>query len=112
MNRGTIKTSTIFIATGGRTSMYRTLEEIPAALRRKLLRSTGGANAGTVLIADRRGAEELMRAQAELLRQGERRSKRAARLRPALRFLTAHWLELLLSGVLGLLLWLLATIRF
>lgn len=112
MTRGTVKTSAIFIAAGGKTAVYRTLEEIPAALRKKLIRSTGGANAGTVLIADRRGARELLRTQAEILRKEQtpaaRRRDRAAGL---LRLMAERWMELLLAGVLGLLLWLLVSIR-
>jgi hypothetical protein len=58
---GTLKTSTIMISTGKRLSVYRKLEEVPPGLRSKLVKSTAGSNAGTVLIADRRGAEELLR---------------------------------------------------
>ena len=62
--RGTLKTSTILISTGKRLSVYRKLEEVPPGLRSKLVKSTAGSNAGTVVIADRRGAEELLRATA------------------------------------------------
>ncbi len=38
------------------------MDEVPPALRRKLEQSTSGMNAATILIADRNGREELMKA--------------------------------------------------
>ena len=58
---GTVKTSAILIADGHRTVFYRTVAEVPPELRRKLAESTAGSNAATVVIADRRGAQELLR---------------------------------------------------
>lgn len=107
MDRGKVKTSAIFIATAGKTSVYRTLEEVPAALRNKLVKSTAGANSATVLIADRRGAEELLCSPREP-------APEPCRLRACfatmLLFLVSHWIELGLLGILGLMLWLLVTI--
>jgi len=60
--RSLLKTSTILISTGTGEGIYRSLAEVPQPLRRKLLRSTTGANAGTILIADRKGREEISRA--------------------------------------------------
>ncbi len=112
--KGTVKTSAIVIATGRKTRVYRRMEDVPPSLRRKLMKSTEGSNAGTVLIADRRGAEELMRAQRVLEQSLSRQGAGAAvrvRLRRAafrlLRFAVLYWSELLLCGVLVLLLWLL-----
>jgi hypothetical protein len=62
MSTVTVKSSTIFIATGDRIQVFRSLEEVPAALRKKLLESTTGLNSATILIADRRGREEIARA--------------------------------------------------
>jgi hypothetical protein len=62
MTRLTARTSTIFIATGPYTHVYRSLEEVPPPLRRKLRQTTRGLNSATILIADRRGREELVRA--------------------------------------------------
>jgi hypothetical protein len=47
------------ISSGGADLVYRSLEEIPPGLRTRLLKSTGGQNSGTILIADRRGRQEL-----------------------------------------------------
>lgn len=61
MDRTTIKTSTIFVSVGKHTKVYRTMEEVPAPLRQKLIESTTGLNSATILIADRRGKEEIDR---------------------------------------------------
>ena len=62
MNRTTVKTSTIFVAEGSKTQVFRSLEEMPADLRRRLEKSTSGLHAATILIADRRGRDEIARA--------------------------------------------------
>ena len=62
MHRVTVKTSTIFIAKGGRTRVYRSVSEIPQRLRKELEESTNGFNSATILIADRRGRKEILRA--------------------------------------------------
>ena len=58
----TAKSSTIFIATDEGTRVYRSLDEVPPGLLRKLRTSTRGINSGTILIADKRGRQELERA--------------------------------------------------
>jgi hypothetical protein len=62
MQRVTLKTSTIFISKGDRTRVYRSVGEIPEGLRKELEQSTNGFNSATILIADRRGREEVRRA--------------------------------------------------
>ncbi len=62
MQRVTLKTSTIFISKGDRTRVYRSVGEIPEGLRKELEKSTNGFNSATILIADRRGREEVRRA--------------------------------------------------
>ncbi|HEU0142947.1 MAG TPA: hypothetical protein VFQ79_24720 [Bryobacteraceae bacterium] len=61
MSGSTFKHSTILIAAGKRTEVYRSLDQVPPALLRKLKECTGGSNAGTILIADERGREEILR---------------------------------------------------
>ena len=58
----TAKTSTIFIAAEGETKVYRSVEDVPEILKRRLMESTKSVNAATILIADKRGREELVRA--------------------------------------------------
>src|SRR5436305_392610 len=62
MHRFTLKTSTIFIAKGRKTRVYRSVSEVPKRLRQELEESTNGFNSATILIADRRGREEIVRA--------------------------------------------------
>jgi hypothetical protein len=98
MHRVTVKTSTIFIAKGGRTRVYRSVSEIPQRLRKELEESTNGFNSATILIADRRGRKEILRAL-----QGLPPAPKTSR--PLARFLRRNWPELLLPGAVGLLLW-------
>ena len=62
MNRTTVKSSTIFVAEGNKTRVFRSLGEMPADLRRRLEKSTNGMHSATILIADRRGRDEIARA--------------------------------------------------
>jgi hypothetical protein len=59
---GMFQTSTVMISAGGADRVYRSVEEVPAALRSRLLKSTNGANSATILIADRRGRKEIAKA--------------------------------------------------
>ena len=58
----TAKSSTIFISADGEMKVYRSAEDVPEHLRQRLLESTHGVNAASILIADKRGREELIRA--------------------------------------------------
>ena len=62
MSRVTLKSSTIFISVGDKTRVYRSVEDVPGPLRKKLEQSTNGIHSATILIADRRGREEILRA--------------------------------------------------
>lgn len=42
--------------------MYRSIKDVPPPLRSKLIQSTNGSNSATILIADRKGREEIARA--------------------------------------------------
>lgn len=116
MTRLTRRTSTIFIATGAYTHVYHSLDEVPPPLRRKLRQSTRGLNSATILIADRRGREELVRAlqgQAtdvrsrlvETLKARQVRPEQVASSSPPRRL--RLWLEMLLPIVATASLWLL-----
>ena len=59
---GVMRSSMILISAGETEAVYRSVKEVPAPLRRKLLKSTNGLNSATILIADRRGREEIARA--------------------------------------------------
>lgn len=83
---GVVKTSAIFISTRGKTVMYNTVEEVPPRLRKKLLKLKGAA---TVLIADRRGLQELLRARSDQMTGTAGPAKTQARRTPGLRLVAA-----------------------
>lgn len=62
MSTQTIRQSTILISAGKRTSVYSSLDQVPPALKHQLMASTSGANSATILLADRAGREEIVRA--------------------------------------------------
>jgi len=118
MPRQTIRSSTIFIAVGDETRVYRSVDEIPAHLRQKLEQTTNGLNSATILIADRRGREEIVRAIRGL--PSGVRSRLAATLKArggqkrwhfGWRTLVRHWAEILLPGVIGVSIWLLLSMK-
>src|SRR5579862_8345450 len=79
---GVMKSSTILISAGETDAVYRSVKEVPASLRRKLLKSTNGLNSATILIADRRGREEIARAIQNLPTSLQRRFLRPFREEP------------------------------
>ena len=114
MSRVTLKSSTIFISVGDKTEVYRSVDEVPAPLRKKLEQSTNGINSATILIADRGGKEEIVRAIRGLpsglrSRLATSLRKEADRDSTPIRWasLWEEWAEFLLPGALGLVVWLL-----
>src|SRR5258708_11353032 len=115
MHRVTIKTSTIFIAKSGQTQVYRSVGEIPAPLRKELEESTNSFNSATILIADRRGREEIVKALNGLpssLRSrlansltprpdAEAEAEAESKVAPVLRFLRRNWLEITLPATVA-----------
>ena len=79
---GVMKSSTILISAGETDAVYRSVREVPPPLRRKLLKSTNGLNSATILIADRRGREEIARAIQNLPSSLQRRFMKPLREEP------------------------------
>jgi hypothetical protein len=116
MHRVTVKTSTIFIAKGNRTRVYRSVNEVPPRLRRELEASTNGFNSATILIADRRGREEIVRVLNGLpaslrTRLASSLAKRqpipavTSRGTAVVAFVVRNWVELLLPAAVGAVIW-------
>ncbi|HEX4751030.1 MAG TPA: hypothetical protein VH302_15930 [Bryobacteraceae bacterium] len=122
----TAKSSTIFVSTDEGTSVYRSMKEIPLPMRRKLQESMQGMHSATILIADKNGRDELIRAlqgqpssvrcrlleshraqQQQTAQPGKSPSKMKLRL-TSLR----SWLELLLPIAVGASLWFFVESRF
>jgi hypothetical protein len=57
----TVKTSTILISERGQTQLFRSRAELPEQLRSRLDASLSSATAATVLIADQKGRDEIMK---------------------------------------------------
>jgi hypothetical protein len=74
---GVFQTSTVLISSGGADLVYRSVQEVPQPLRHKLLKSTNSSNSATILIADRRGRQEIARAMRSLPGPVQRRLMQA-----------------------------------
>jgi hypothetical protein len=112
----TAKSSTIYIATASQTSIYHSVQDVPMPLRRKLEESTSGLNSATILIADQRGREELVRALqgkpsgvqsrlADAIRAHQVRRSPAPLAKSRRRLSLRSWLEILLPAAVGASLW-------
>ena len=119
MQRLTVKSSTIFISVGGKTQVYRSVEDVPPRLRKRLEQSTNGINSATILIADRRGREEIVRAirglpssvrsrlSTTLATEAEPRPERP----PKAPELWQNWAEMLIPAAIGTVVWLLFSLK-
>jgi hypothetical protein len=112
---------------GDKTRVFRSPDEIPNSLRRRLMNSTRGMNSATILIADRGGREEIRkvlngepsplrsRLRADFLRRSldgppaSAPEPPAAPLKPG--WTPRHWVELLLPCAVGILLWMIFNSR-
>jgi hypothetical protein len=81
---GVFQTSAVLISARGTDMMYRSMDEVPRPWRTKLLQSTSSANSATILIADKRGREELARVMRSLGGTGSARQRRAMRVQSLL----------------------------
>lgn len=54
--------STVFVSVGETTEVYPSIDDVPADVRRKLIDRPGEWESATIVIADRGGREEVVRA--------------------------------------------------
>jgi hypothetical protein len=121
MEKLTAKSSTIFIATHEETRVFRSVREVPPELRKRLEETTSGANSATILIADKRGREELVRALQGLPSEVQSRLANTLRANQKRQAATAPkqkhrrqiriWLEILAPVAVGFSVWLLTSMR-
>jgi hypothetical protein len=97
--KGMYQTSTVLISAGGADLVYRSVDEVPVALRTRLIESTSGDNARTILIYDERGRQEIAKAMRNLPAPAPRGllDSALARLTPACSWLTPLRLRLILG---------------
>jgi hypothetical protein len=89
---GLFQTSTVLISAGGKDQVYRSVEDVPARLRTRLLKSTNGANSATILIADQRGRKEIAKAMRNLPGPSQRRLLHSILGTDASQTSMQHWL--------------------
>ncbi len=106
---GVVKSSTILISASGTNAVYRSVKEVPAPLRKKLMQSTNGLNSATIVIADRRGREEIVRAVRNLSSEFQVRFMTP---RSGWKLFLPRAAGILLAGATGLVVWLLFTTRW
>jgi hypothetical protein len=106
---GMLKTSTILISADDTESVYLSVREVPEPLRKKLLHFTNSVNSRTILIADRRGRQEIARALRNLPGGSQRRLSNSllSGVPPPTppRLTVAQTVGLLLAGAAGLVAW-------
>ena len=116
---GAVKQSLVLIDHGRTRSVYGSVDEVPEPLRRKLVTSTTGLNSATILIADRRGRDEIGRAIRSLPAHMQGRLSRlilgsvaaSTKLPSGLSRTAARVAAVLLGGAASLLVWLAFTHR-
>jgi len=117
MSRVTLKSSTIFISVGNKTEVYRSVEDVPPTLRKKLEQSTNSINSATILIADRKGKEEIVRAirglpsglRSRIGTSLRKQARRQSGVLERLKSVAQDWSEIVLPAAIGLAAWLLLT---
>ena len=95
-----------------KTRVFRSMEDIPANLRDKLHANISGPNSRTLIVADRRGREYLIRTLKRATRRASAERTSVPHVRPgALPFedrweeAKRYWLEIGLIGLLGVASW-------
>lgn len=111
MQTNTFKTSTIFVATAKKTRVFQSIDNVPSPLRKRLSENLSGPNTRTLIVADRRGREYLLKVLQRATSGASKTGVPAARgLRDDRNYrlwATAkrYWLEIALIASLGMAGW-------
>ena len=105
-----MKTSAVLIAAGGDRHVFRSVADVPPSLRKQLQDSTSGANSATILIADRRGKEEMAKA-LEMVAESASTPVTDTGMR-LLGISWRNWLGVAIGFASGLLAWMVCAHRF
>jgi hypothetical protein len=97
--RGEIRFSSILVDEGEGLRVYRSFDEVPSPIRRRIVHAIEHGDSGTVLIADRRGPDRVEPASAA--EEGVHKPRWNRRT----------VFELVVAGALALGVWILATLR-
>lgn len=123
MTRLTAKSSTIFVGTRNATEVYYSMQDVPEVYRRRLQEFARNGNAVKILIADKLGREEIMRALGSkapgvMPEEAKTPARKADLAVPRIPILAPRsvslrtWIELLLPAAIGASLWLFIGSRF
>ena len=107
----TVKTSIVVVAVNGRREIYPSIDDLPPALRDKLVESTSGGESGKILIADHNGRDVLLKSLRERTGSRRRSAMRPEPQRNRLPGWVRGWGAVVVPGLLGLTIWLLFTYR-
>jgi hypothetical protein len=112
MKSQTLKTTVVLVATHERTQVFRSVESVPVTVRNRMLATASRGNSATILIADRRGRQELARAAQGMPSPVKLRRTRAVRsgLLSLVRR-NADWVDVALLGLAGTLVWIAAVVH-
>jgi hypothetical protein len=77
-----VKSSAVLISSGKKVRLYRSVDEVPGRLRKRLIESTNGINSGTILIANRAGRDRILNALRALPKGAHRQLFAALRDQP------------------------------
>ena len=83
LTSGLVKTSSVLIDSADTRTVYRSVQEVPENLRRRLVESTQGINSATIVIADHGGREHMEKQLDNRVRAFSAAPAEAAQVAPA-----------------------------
>jgi hypothetical protein len=107
MGTPTYKTSTILVSTGKRTRVFRSIEDMPEGLRKRVTENIVGPNSRTLVVADRRGREYLLKLlnRPAMSLVGNRETRKNVAALKNVSAPARYWIEIGLIALLGLISW-------